>query len=380
MDIIILVLFFIYIVYLFYESYKNKKIRSSFTHIIHVNGTRGKSSTSRLIESALRDGENRIFCKTTGTSPRIIDVDGKEELIHRRGSPNIREQIGILEKAAKQKADIVVIECMAVNPELQSISQNKILNADISIVTNVRRDHLEDMGPRLKDVAISLGNVMPKNGYFITADEKFKDYYLELGKAMNTKVLFSEKLEEDYEIDFKENVSIALEVCKLLGVNRKAAIERMKKHKKDPGALKTYKLNTKNSNDIFFINGFAINDPDSILIVYNYLKEKGIFKNKEIILLINNRGDRGYRVQQHAEVISKIKPDKVWITGGYKKFMKKNIIKLNIPEDTIQIIRDYKLTEINSLNKNSVIFAIGNIVGHGEKIIDYIEGISEDYV
>ncbi len=168
---IILLFSTIYIIYLFYESYENKKIRSSFKHIIHVNGTRGKSSTSRLIEAALRGGEYRVFCKTTGTSSRTIDVFGVEEPINRRGSPNIKEQIKILKEAAKQKADIVVIECMAVKPELQYIAQNKILNADISIVTNVRRDHLEEMGPTLKDVAISLGNIMPKNGHFITAEK-----------------------------------------------------------------------------------------------------------------------------------------------------------------------------------------------------------------
>ena len=377
---IILLFSTIYIIYLFYESYENKKIRSSFKHIIHVNGTRGKSSTSRLIEAALRGGEYRVFCKTTGTSPRTIDVFGVEKPITRRGSPNIKEQIKILKEAAKQKADIVVIECMAVKPELQYIAQNKILNADISIVTNVRRDHLEEMGPTVKDVAISLGNVMPRNGCFITAEKKFIDYYTKIGEKLGTKVYLAEDLDWDYGIDFKENVSIALEVCKILGIDKDTAIERMKKYKKDPGVLKTYKLKTENHKDIFFVNGFAINDPDSILIIYDYLQKKELFKNKNLILLVNNRGDRGYRVQQHIEVISKIRPDMVWITGGYKRFMKRDIIRIGIPEDNVFITNDYRLTKINSLKEDFVIFAIGNMVGHGEKIIEYIEGISEEHV
>lgn len=377
---IILLFSTIYIIYLFYESYENKKIRSSFKHIIHVNGTRGKSSTSRLIEAALRGGEYRVFCKTTGTSPRTIDVFGVEKPITRRGSPNIKEQIKILKEAAKQKADIVVIECMAVKPELQYIAQNKILNADISIVTNVRRDHLEEMGPTVKDVAISLGNIMPKNGHFITAEKRFIDYYTKIGEKLGTKVYLAEDLDWNYGIDFKENVSIALEVCKILGIDKGIAIERMKKYKKDPGVLKTYKLKTENHKDIFFVNGFAINDPDSILIIYDYLQKKELFKNKNLILLVNNRGDRGYRVQQHIEVISKIRPDMVWITGGYKRLMKRDIIRIGIPEDDVFITNDYRLTKINSLKEDFVIFAIGNMVGHGEKIIEYIEGISEEHV
>lgn len=380
MDIVIIVLSFLYIIYLFYEAYQNKKIRNSFKHIIHVNGTRGKSSTSRLIEAALRGGDNKIFCKTTGSSPRIIDTMGVEKGINRVGTANIKEQIKILRQAAKQKADIVVIECMAVRPELQYISQNKILDADISVVTNVRRDHLEEMGPTLDDIAIALGNVMPRDGYFITAEKRFIDYYRVLGEKANSKVYLTEELEEDYGIDFKENVSIVLEVCKILGIDRDRALDKMKSYKRDPGALNTYKLDMKSNRDVFFINGFAINDPDSILIVYDNLNEKEIFKDKDLILLVNNRGDRGYRVKQHIEVILSIKPDKVWITGSYKKFMKKKIVKAGFEEDEIIILNDYKLEEINSISSDTVIFAIGNIVGRGEKILENIKKIGEDYV
>ena len=35
---------------------------------IHVNGTRGKSSVTRLIAAGLREGGMRTFAKTTGTA------------------------------------------------------------------------------------------------------------------------------------------------------------------------------------------------------------------------------------------------------------------------------------------------------------------------
>ena len=40
--------------------------------------------------------------------------------------------------ANKQKAEILVLECMAVNPELQYISEQHILEADVTVITNVR--------------------------------------------------------------------------------------------------------------------------------------------------------------------------------------------------------------------------------------------------
>jgi len=54
---------------------------------IHVNGTRGKSSITRLIAAGLRAGERRVVAKTTGTKPRIILEDGREIPIDVLGRP-----------------------------------------------------------------------------------------------------------------------------------------------------------------------------------------------------------------------------------------------------------------------------------------------------
>ncbi|MAQ87894.1 MAG: poly-gamma-glutamate synthase PgsB, partial [Candidatus Marinimicrobia bacterium] len=81
---------------------------------IHVNGTRGKSSVTRLIAAGLREGGLRTFAKTTGTAPRVIDADGKDRIIHRLGLPSIGEQVRLLKYFASEKPDVVVMECMAV--------------------------------------------------------------------------------------------------------------------------------------------------------------------------------------------------------------------------------------------------------------------------
>ena len=56
---------------------------------IHVNGTRGKSSVTRLVAAGLREGGLRTFAKTTGTAPRVIDSEGKDRIIHRLRLPSI---------------------------------------------------------------------------------------------------------------------------------------------------------------------------------------------------------------------------------------------------------------------------------------------------
>ena len=86
---------------------------------IHVNGTRGKSSVTRLIAAGLREGGLRTFAKTTGTAPRVIDSDGKDRIIHRLRLPSIGEQVRLLKYFASEKPDAVVMECMAVQPQYQ---------------------------------------------------------------------------------------------------------------------------------------------------------------------------------------------------------------------------------------------------------------------
>ncbi|MDD2446325.1 MAG: poly-gamma-glutamate synthase PgsB [Tissierellia bacterium] len=376
----IIFIFSLYIIYLFFESYQNKKYRKKIKHIIHVNGTRGKSSTSRLIEASLRGGQYKVFCKTTGTSPRIIDTNGVENPIIRKGRANIKEQLKIIKEAAMQGADLLVIECMAVNPELQYISQHKILNADISVVTNVRRDHLEEMGPSLKDVAIALGNVMPYNGVFITPEDYFIDYYRQVGKKQNSKVILAEDIDGDYGIDFKENVSIALEVCRVLGVDKDTALQRMKNYKKDPGVLKIYQIYNDRNIDIKFVNGLAINDPDSISIIYNRLKKIGLFNNKDLIILVNNRADRPDRMKQHLDLIRQLDFNQIWITGEFKNAMKRKLVRYGIDSNLIKAIGNLDFKILNDIQNDSIIYAIGNIVGHGQDLINYIEDIGDAIV
>lgn len=86
-------LFSLYLLYLLWEAHAVRIARKKLAHVVHVNGTRGKSTVSRLIEAGLRAGGLRVFCKTTGTDPMTIDVNGREELICRRGKANIKEQI-----------------------------------------------------------------------------------------------------------------------------------------------------------------------------------------------------------------------------------------------------------------------------------------------
>ena len=99
----------IYMAGLSFERIQAIKDRKKLKHVIYVNGTRGKSTVTRLIAAGLRHQGMRVVCKTTGTVPVVFHADGKEELIRRNGPANIREQLSILHLAAKEKADVLVL-------------------------------------------------------------------------------------------------------------------------------------------------------------------------------------------------------------------------------------------------------------------------------
>ena len=118
---VVVALFFILISYGFWEFSSHRFYLNQLSVRIHINGTRGKSSLTRLITGGLRGAGYRVFAKTTGTKPRMLFVDGNEASVHRVGKPNIIEQVRIVVRAAKQKPEYFVTECMGIQPHLQEL-------------------------------------------------------------------------------------------------------------------------------------------------------------------------------------------------------------------------------------------------------------------
>lgn len=378
---LILVLIFLFFSYFIFEKIKNDGNRKRIKYLIHVNGIRGKSTVSRLIDAGLREAGFKVFTKITGTSPRIIDTAGVEKEILRKGKANIREQIKAINWACKEGAEILILECMAVNPEFQKITEEKILKADIAVITNVREDHLDEMGENLSEIAKSLANTIPQKGKLITAAENYFDFFKkEAEKKCSQVFLMDENKIEDkkeYEkIDFPINVALALETCKQLYVDEKILLKGMKKYKKDSGVLKIYYLKI-NDKKIFFINAMAANDPDSTEIILEKIKKDRCWRENKKILLLNNRKDRISRAEQHVKLIKKIENqfDGIIIFGENRNLLKKMVLKENISLSKVSLKKDSRF--LNEITENSLIFAIGNICGRGKELVEFFESREE---
>ena len=370
---IIIILSLLYILYLCTEYRYLKFHRKKIKYVIHINGTRGKSTVCRLIDAGLRAGGYKVFTKTTGTSPRIIDVNRVEQEINRQGKANIREQIKAVHWAARQKADILIVECMAVKPELQRICEQRILTADITAITNVREDHLDEMGKSIDSIAYSLSNTIPSNAVFFTADSDYFPFFQQICNKKHTQVFFSGGIKEYYrEVDFPDNVALALAICRFLRVDTKKAFTAMKTYYKDPGSLKVLSYCNAKGGTLFFINTLAANDPVSTKIILNNCMTQSYWQYKKY-LLINNRADRLSRMEQYVNFTAKHQQlfDIILITGENKQLFYKYLIRQRVDRAKILILTDE--TYFDTVDCNAVIFAAGNICKSGKRLVNYFE-------
>ncbi|MBK6910016.1 MAG: poly-gamma-glutamate synthase PgsB [bacterium] len=290
------------------EYYQHQRRARSIPIRIHVNGTRGKSSVTRLIAAGLRAGGIRTVAKTTGTLPRIIDVDGLEIPIKRRAGANIIEQVKVFQYFFTRKPQAIVIECMAVNPEYQWICEHRFVNATVGVITNTRLDHILEMGPTLENVTRSLCNTLPPDGIAFTAEQAmFWMMRKEAERAdcrlyrVNTDSVTYLELGQFSYIEHADNVALALAVCEHYHVPRETALHGMYTCFPDPGALRVIEAE-ENGNVLQFINALAANDPMSTLAIWQKVKTLST-ELGTVCFMLNTRADRYDRTIQLLEMV-----------------------------------------------------------------------------
>lgn len=390
MLVLCIVLLLILIILGIIEKCKNDRNLKKLPITINVNGIRGKSTATRLITAILWEAGYRAVGKTTGTAARMMYWDSEEEVEVVR-SPHgitISEQIKVIDKAVKCGANALVCECMAVKPEYQRVYQHDIIRANLTVITNVLEDHLDEMGPTTEQIAWAFANTIPYNGkVVIPGDDKFTEYFEKVAKERKTEVfktndrlISPEYLAKfDYEL-FPHNCAVALAAADALGIDRDIAFRGMLKAKADPGALRIYEFGDR--KDGFIVaNAFAANEPSSSLDIFNIVSERYPEKTADPLILMNCRPDRVDRTKQFVEgffplidnaTLIAIGENTAYITRTYNKGNLPNIKQYyNLDRYCVGDIID----TVSPLLPGRVIICVGNIHGVGEPtlkaLLDY---------
>jgi len=346
---------------------------------VHVNGTRGKSSVTRLIAAGLREGGIVTCAKTTGTLARMILPDGREVPIFRPAGANIIEQKRIVAAAAAHGAKALVIECMALQPELQALCELKLIRATHGVITNARPDHLDVMGPTDADVARALAGMIPPGRKLYTAERAELGVLAEAAKNRDAELISIGDAEigtiSDLDLtpfaytEHPDNVAIALRVCADLGVEREVALRGMWKGRPDPGALTRYEVDFFGRSVVFY-NAFAANDPVSTRQLWELANRRT--PNVETrIAVFNCRADRPDRsLQLGEEFVRWAEPDHVVLMGTGTFLFARAATKAGFDAGKLVFTEDLEVHEIferivGLIERSALVIGMGNIGGQG---------------
>ncbi len=367
------------------ESHLHNRLLRKIPYRIHVNGTRGKSSVTRLIAAGLQAGGIRTCAKTTGTVPRMIFPDGSEYPVYRPSRSNIIEQLRVVKAAAACNAQALVIECMALNPQLQSVCELKIVKSTHGVVTNARPDHLDVMGPTETDVALAMAATMPVGGKFYTAEQDHLGVFEMAARDRGTTVnaigdeqvaqVTWDDLSGFAHIEHPDNVALALKVCQDLGVARQTALAGMWAATPDAGVLQMYSVREQ-EKEIAFVNGFAANDPESTGHNWNMVVDR-FTQFDQRVALFNCRADRTDRSIQLADACLKWQPaDRYVLVGSATDVFAKRALANGM--NPARLLSAERLPTQNVLNNieqqashSAMVMGMGNIAGPGMQIINY---------
>jgi poly-gamma-glutamate synthase PgsB/CapB len=347
----------------------------------------------------LEEAGFKVLAKTTGSKPVIIYPGGEEAEIQRKGPASILEQRKIIKLASQLGIQALVVELMSIQPECLRVESHRLLKPQILAITNVRLDHLEQMGNAKREIAESLTNSFPKRGtIFIPQDEFFLEFEKK-AKKINSKIIQISKDSFEKILDgktnlsfgeFEENIRIALAVSEFLGVRKEVALKGMSKAHPDFGSLKIWRASFGSpAHSWVLVSAFAANEPESTGKILSKLKEWIPLDGKGVIGLVNFREDRGDRTLQWLKALKEgffSDFQRVIFIGGHVHALNRRIKKkpswaAGIP---LAVITDKQPAKImlklsSVINEDAVIVGMGNMGGLGKELVEYWEKIGSSH-
>ena len=325
---------------------------------IHVGGTRGKSSTTRLIADTLRASGIATIAKTTGTEPLLLMPDGTELAWRRFGPASIAEQIRFMRLAQRGDARAVVLECMAVRPELVWASEHLIVNATIAVITNTRADHLEDGGTAPSFIAL-----VPAHGTLVADSAAITEALVKAAAERGSRLV---PVDTAGLAPDAANVAIARAVCEIVGIPGGGMPAAATPANRDPGAffIKSLAVGPKS---LRFANAFACNDVESLTL----LLETHAHATDTLVMALNHRNDRPLRSLQFLEHIASRpkRPALVIINGS--TWLRRAARRRGLAAASVRVGGDAQAglrALAENVPDNAFVWGVGNFHGAGARL------------
>jgi gamma-polyglutamate synthase len=355
---------------------------------ISVNGSRGKSTVTRLLTGALSEAGYRTLGKTTGTEPKLLLgwSDEEEDVVRRPEGPNISEQRHVVRRAADERVDALVSECMAVDPEYQRTFHTEMMDVNLLVICNALEDHLDEMGPTEADVAEVLADSIPRGGKVVVTPEPHLPTYRQVAEARGCELLVAEpdavteeQLRGHQHLVLPDHVALVLTITRDLGIPDEVALRGMRHAPSDPYAMRVTEIGDP-EDPAFFVNGFAANDPASTLAVWEHIEDRELPSDR-LTVIMNCRDDRMDRTERFAsDVLPHLPIDTLVVTGRQTR----PILHAangggHIEAREVLDLTDASAEEVLAALEDSlagrIVYGVGNLHGGGVELVQALEAL-----
>ena len=324
-----------------------KKFREKILRIpmrVIVEGTRGKSSTVRILEEMMRGLGKKTFAKVTGEQTPLLIYNGVVIPLYRMHNAVLIDYETI-PTILNFDIDAVVIENQAITPYTMRYL-HKILKPQHVIIPNIRVDHNETLGTDLDEMAHNFAD------NYRTATSQIQVYYGEPLEEVRQIVLpilqeyaekFPEKMRlhaikipktssyvcgiENYLVDkyfIEYNFGIKIDEVEYVGPARSKS-DGITINEAEYIRRTVNNLDIRmNPEHIRYLNLAKVNDPLSFLQVLSYVLDR---TEDSVALVCYFRPDRVGRTELFKNMLSNLPPKivprikQVWLAGYHTKLV-----------------------------------------------------------
>ena len=359
---IVVILFICLILHFLREYRSHRKNVERIPLRILVNGTRGKTTVTRIITYALQESGMKTVGISSGSSLEIIHSDGKVEKVERRRRANIREMIPFFRLALEEKAEAVVVEDMALTEENQRVLRDNLVKPDIVVITNTYIDHVPEMGKTTEETAWCLSRSVPSSALLYTTEDHYQKY------SSNVRKVEEEAPPSSSPIPLHPSTwAIAKRVLLDLGVKEETILSALNRLPEEIDLMKEIAL----PSSSVLIPTFSVNDRECMRLTILEEMEKHPGMKCEVVF--NNRKDREHRVILLEEVlfsIEKARRPSVMVIGDYRGKVSFHLNRRGF--DALPFSLEEAMERMKTQD-NTLFIGLGNIKGEGEKLLSILE-------
>lgn len=314
----------------------SRKARRTIPLVVGGWGTRGKSGTERLKAALFSANGFGVISKTTGCEAMMLHsfpFDNLRELFLFRpyDKATIWEQHKFMTLADDLGSEVLLWECMGLNPTYVDILQRCWMRDDIATITNTFPDHEDLQGPAGINVPEVMTRFIPGKSTLITSEEQMLPILAEAAREAGTSItsvgwleaglLTRDVLERFPYEEHPYNVALVLAMADTLGFDRDHALKEMAERViPDIGVLKAYPFAPLRTRRLQFINGMSANDRYGCLGNWSRMGldcfHPDDVPGNWVTTVVNNRADRVARSKVFANIlVNDINADRHFLIG-----------------------------------------------------------------